>query len=210
MSLKCRTFRKALLLAVLALGISGLQVAAAAQAPPSAAPQQGAIAVPAGTVVTVRMIDAIDSSKNHAGDEFSATVASPIVVDNQVVIPKDSAATVRLVEAKSAGHIKGRSELSLELVRMTINGADYNVESSVNEKSGNSRGKRSAEMIGGGAGLGALIGAVAGGGKGAAIGAGVGAAAGTGAQLVTHGQQVKVPSETKLDFVLKNALTMNQ
>ena len=73
---------------------------------------------------------------------------------------------------------------------------------------GASRGKRTAETVGGGAAIGGLIGAIAGGRKGAAIGAGAGAATGAGVQAVTRGPQVKVPSETKLDFTLKSAVTV--
>jgi hypothetical protein len=62
----------------------------------------------------------------------------------------------------------------------------------------------------GSASLGTLIGAVAGGRKGAATGAAVGAGAGTAVQASTRGQQVKVPSETKIDFILKNSLTVNR
>jgi len=156
------------------------------------------------------MIDSVDSSRNHPGDEFAGTVAQPIVVGNRVVIPKGSEARLRLVEVKSAGHIKGQSELELELTQLTVNGRTYSVETSAYTRKGGSRGKRSAEVIGGGAGLGALIGAVAGGGKGAAIGAAVGAGAGTAVQASTRGQQVKVPSETKIDFRLKNRLTVNR
>ena len=89
-----------------------------------------------------------------------------------------------------------------------MNGNAYNVESGYYVMQGASRGKRTAETVGGGAGLGALIGAIAGKGKGAAIGAAIGAGAGTAAQAATHGQQVKVPSETKLDFTIKSAFTI--
>jgi len=110
------------------------------------------------------------------------------------------------VSASSAGHITGRSELGLELASIAFQGKTYNVVSSDVKQSGASRGKRSAETIGGGAALGALIGAVAGGGKGAAIGAAVGGGAGTGVQVLTKGQQVKIPSETRLDFTLQQPL----
>jgi len=56
--------------------------------------------------------------------------------------------------------------------------------------------------------LGAIIGGIAGGGKGAAIGAGAGAGAGTVVQAVTHGQQVKIPSETRLDFTLHDPVNV--
>jgi hypothetical protein len=166
------------------------------------------VTIPSGTVVTIRMIDSIDSSRNHAGDLFAASVESPVVVENRVVIPRGSDARVRLVEAASAGHIQGRSELKLELAELSFSGSTYTVQSGYYEQSGASRGRRSAETIGGGAGLGALIGAIAGRGKGAAIGAAIGAGAGTAAQAATHGQQVKIPSETKIDFTLKAPISV--
>jgi YMGG-like Gly-zipper len=82
------------------------------------------------------------------------------------------------------------------------------VQSGNYQQSGASRGKRTAETVGGGAAVGALLGAIAGKGKGAAIGAGVGAAAGAGYQVLTKGSTVKVPSETKIDFTLAAPLNV--
>ena len=179
--------------------------AAAAPAPP-APPQPVTVTVPANTVVTIRTIDSIDSKTNHAGEVFKASLDAPIVVDNKVIVPSGADAYVKLASASSAGHITGRSELGLELTSIVFQGKTYSVVSSDVKQSGASRGKRSAETIGGGAALGALIGAVAGGGKGAAIGAAVGGGAGTGVQVLTKGQQVKIPSETRLDFTLQQPL----
>src|SRR5207253_964202 len=86
---------------------------------------------------------------------------------------------VKLVNASSAGKIKGRSELMLDIQSVIFQGRTYNVSTSDVKQAGASRGKRSAATIGGGAVLGALIGGLAGGGKRAAIGAGVAAGAGT-------------------------------
>jgi hypothetical protein len=61
-----------------------------------------------------------------------------------------------------------------------------------------------------GAVLGALIGAIAGGGKGAAIGTAVGAGSGTAVQAITHGEQVNIPPETKLEFTLRAPLTVKK
>jgi outer membrane lipoprotein SlyB len=179
------------------------------QAPaPASPPPPETVTIPSGTVVTIRMIDSIDSSRNRPGEEFVASVDSPIVVGDKVVIPKGADARVRLVQATSAGHISGSSELKLELIGITARGTPYTVTSGYYEQHGASRGKRSAETIGGGAALGGLLGAVLGRGKGAAIGAAVGAGAGTAVQASTRGQQVKVPSETKLDFTLKSPVTV--
>ena len=169
-------------------------------------PQPVTVTVPANSVVTIRTIDSIDSKTNQAGQVFKASLDVPIVVDDRVIVPAGADAYIKLVSASSAGHITGRSELSLELARIVFQGKTYNVVSSDVKQSGASRGKRSAATIGGGAALGALIGAVAGGGKGAAIGAAVGGGAGTGVQVFTKGQQVKIPSETRLDFTLQQPI----
>jgi len=166
------------------------------------------ITIPAGTTITVRMIDGIDSSRSRAGEEFSATVDAPVVVDDRVIIRRGGDARVRLRQAASAGRMTGRSELEVELVGLAAGDQTYAVETSVVEKAGASRGKRTAATIGGGAALGGLIGAIAGHGKGAAIGAAVGAGAGTAVQGATKGEQIQIPPETKLDFVLKAPLTV--
>ena len=166
------------------------------------------VTVRAGTTVTVRMIDGVDSSVSQPGQEFAATLAAPIVVGNQVVVPSGSNATVRLVNATSSGRFRGSAELSLELHSLTVNGSRLTVHSSPYQQSGGSRGRNTAEKVGGGAAIGGLIGAIAGGGKGAAIGAGIGAAGGGGVQALGKRGRVKVPSESKLDFVLSAPLTV--
>jgi len=183
-------------------------------APPAATPPAPAvkppeqITIPSGTILSVRMIDSIDSTQNHAGDEFAATLEAPVVIGDRAIIPRSSDARVRLVQATSAGHMSGRSELKVELVSVTTGGQTYQLQTSYHEQAGASRGTRTAETVGGGAVLGALIGAIAGHGKGAGIGSVIGAGTGTAVEAGTHGQQVKIPSETKLEFTLKSPVTI--
>jgi hypothetical protein len=187
------------------------QYAAAAPAPQyAAAPAYtgGSVMVPSGQSLLVRMIDGVDSSKNHVGDIFHASLETDLTVNDVVVARKGSDVYGRLANAQEAGHIKGSSELQLELTRMVIDGKDYPVVSSDYTLKGKGRGANTAEKVGGGAALGAIIGAIAGGGKGAAIGAGVGAGAGGAVQVLTRGQQVKVPSETLLEFRLQQPVTV--
>ncbi len=172
-----------------------------AQAQPVAA--GGMVTIPAGQSILVRMIDSVDSAKNHVGDIFHASLETELTVNGALVARKGTDVYGRLAEAKEAGHLAGSSELQLELTRMVIDGHDYPVVSSDYTLQGKGRGKNTAEKVGGGAALGAIIGAIAGGGKGAAIGAGVGAGAGGAVQVLTRGQQVKVPSETLLEFRLQ-------
>lgn len=182
---------------------------AAVPAPPPPPPQPVPVEIAAGTTLTIRMIDGVDSSVNQPGEIFRASLENPIVVGDQVVVPKGADVYTRLVSSSSAGKFSGKSELHLELVKMDFQGKSYPLVSSTYSVSGDSRGKNTAEKVGGGAVLGAIIGALAGGGKGAAIGAGVGGAGGGVYQAATHGKQVRIPSETKLDFQLDQPVTVN-
>lgn len=166
------------------------------------------ITVPAGQRLVVRMIDGVDSARNQAGDRFQASLEEPLTVDGELVAPKGTEVSGRLSEANEGGRVAGRSELRLELISMRLNGQDYALSTGEYEVSGKSRGASTAKKVGGGAALGAIIGAVAGGGKGAAIGAGVGAGAGTAVSVMTRGEQVHVPSETVLEFTLRQATTL--
>src|ERR1700720_2909078 len=181
---------------------------APAPPPPPPPPQPITVTIPEGTIVTIRTIDSIDSSVNRPGQSFRASLDAPIVVGDRVVIPKGLNVNLKLVDASSAGKFKGRSELTVSLDSFTYQGKTYQIASSDVQEKGGSRGKRAAEVIGGGAVLGAIIGGLAGGGKGAAIGAGAGAGTGTAVQALTHGQKVKIASETRLDFTLHDPVNV--
>lgn len=168
----------------------------------------GEITIPAGQSLLVRMIDGVDSSKNQVGDVFHASLESDLYIQNSLVARKGADVYGRLAEVKEAGHLSGSAELQLELVRIVIDGHDYPLVSSDYSLKGQGRGSDTAKKVGGGAVFGAIIGAIAGGGKGAAIGAGAGSAAGAGVQVFTRGKQVKVPSETLLEFRLQQPATV--
>jgi hypothetical protein len=204
-----QTFNTTDIVAVTFTGHSGNAAPAVAPAAiPAPAPRMnsgGEVTIPAGQSLLVRMIDGVDSSKNHVGDVFHASLETDLMVNDMVVARKGADVYGRLAEAKEAGHMAGSAELQLELTRIIIDGKDYPVVSSDYSLKGKGRGSDTAKKVGGGAIIGAAIGAIAGGGKGAAIGAGVGSAAGAGVQVLTKGQQVKVPSETLLEFRLQQS-----
>jgi len=166
----------------------------------------GSIELPAGTNLVIRMIDAVDSERNSVGQTFAASLDEPVVIDGRSMIPRGTDVVVKLVDAKESGKLTGRTTLTLDLMSLKVNGrmVDVNTEAVTEESS--SRGARTAKVAGGTAVLGTIIGAIAGGGKGAAIGLGAGAAAGAGAEILTKGQRVRIPSETRLTFVLENAI----
>src|SRR5919108_2177934 len=168
----------------------------------------GEVTIPAGQSILIRMIDGVDSSKNHVGDIFHASLETDLNVNGTLVAHKGTDVYGRLAEAQKSGNFSGKSELQLELTRLVIDGHDYPVVSSDYTLQGKGQGKSTAKKVGGIAAAGAIIGAIAGGGKGAAIGAASGGALGAGVQVLTKGEQVKVPSETVLEFRLQQPATV--
>ena len=181
--------------------------AIAAPALPAVAASRTGQVVPAGTVVTIRMIDSIDSDINGVGERFRASLEEPLMVDGREIAPRGADAVVTVAKVDQAGKISGKEEVAVELAGITIGGREYAVATNYAEVEGKSKTKQTAKTAGGGAALGAIIGAIAGGGKGAAIGAGVGAGAGT-VYSATRGSKVRIPSETLLTFSLREDLSM--
>jgi hypothetical protein len=193
---------------------------AAGQAPigtnePNGAEQNGAetpgmITIPAGTRISVRTVDGIDSTKNHVGDRFQASLEQPLTVNGSVVVAKGADVYGRLAESKASGTFTGKSQLRLELTGIVVNGQTVPIVTGEYQLSGKPRGASTAKRTVGGAAVGSIVGALAGGGKGAAIGAGVGGGVGAGSETITKGDQVKVPSETLLDFTLQQDVSIHK
>ncbi len=172
------------------------------------AQQTQGVTIPSGTSLLIRMIDSVDSSTNLVSDPFHASLESDLVVGDTVVVPKGADVYGMLARAKEAGGISGSSELTLELTGIRINGNIVPIDSTTYDVAGKSRGGQSAARIGGDAVAGAVIGGIIGGGKGAAIGATLGAGGGAAVQVMTHGETVRVPSETLLEFTTEHDVTL--
>ncbi|HEY2391110.1 MAG TPA: hypothetical protein VGK22_08040 [Candidatus Angelobacter sp.] len=173
----------------------------------SAAVDSG-VTLPTGTHLSIRTVDAIDSNRNHVGDQFTSTLDQALYVNDVLVAPRGAYVYGRLEEIKESGQLSGRAQLRLSLTGISLRGQTYPLITGDYQLAGKSRSTGTAAKVGGGAVVGALIGAAVGGGKGAAIGAGVGAGAGTAAQIATKGDQIHIPSETILDFTLDQPVTL--
>ena len=182
----------------------------AAQAPPvtpvEPVPPPKPIVVDAGTVITVTIDQAISSKTNNAGDHFDASLAAPVIVNDEQVIPIGAKASGTVTQAQSAGKVQGNAVLGVTLDSITVKGRTYRIQTAVVEEAGKGRGKRTAVGAGGGAVAGAIIGAIAGGGKGAAIGAAAGAGAGTAGAVFTGKRDISLAAETRLNFKLTTPL----
>jgi hypothetical protein len=173
---------------------------------PEPPPPPKPLVVPAETVISVVLDQAVGSKISTPGQAFSATVQRPIEVDGKVAIPKGARASGIVKDAKPAGRFKGGAVLALTLTSVTVKNADYNIQTTAPTETSKGKGKRTAAMVGGGAGGGAVIGALAGGGKGAIIGGLIGAAAGTGGAGLTGNRDITLAAETPLTFKLVDPL----
>lgn len=182
-----------------------------ASAPPPAPPKPitQTYTIDSGTTVPITITEALTSQTAQPNDTFHGTLATDLVSNGFVVIPRGASVLGRVVEVHEAAHFKGSALLTLELTQVNARGRKITLVTDTYAKEGAARGKNTAVKAGGGAALGAIIGAIAGGGKGAAIGAAAGAGAGTGVNAVTRGEQAKIDSETRLEFHLQSPVTVS-
>lgn len=180
---------------------------AAIPAPP---PAPRKLIIDQGTQITIRLVDAIDSEKNQTGDTFHATLNAPLTSDGEEAVPAGAELMGHLVDVQSGSKFAGKSVVVLQLDSLSSGGQKYSLQTDQYRKETASRGKNTAEKVGGGAVVGTIIGALAGGGKGAAIGAAAGAGVGGGVQAASKSPQIKLASETVLNFTLQAPITLVQ
>jgi hypothetical protein len=195
---------------------SAMPPPAAAPAPdpapvaPPPPPPPVKITIPSGAGLAVRLVDPIDSDTAQQGQTFHATLNSPLSVDGETAVPSGYDVEGHVATVQSAGKFAGQSMLALQLDRIKVGEKYYNIQTDQFTRKASSRTKNTAEKVGGGAILGAIIGGIAGGGKGAAIGTAAGAGVGGGVQAAGHSKQVKLDSETVLNFTLQAPVTVTQ
>lgn len=165
--------------------------------------------LPAGSQLSVRTEETIDSAKAAEGQLFPAEVTRDVLdAAGNVVIPRGSNAQIVIRSASRGGRFRGASDLVMDLTSVSVDGRRYELSTAdlaERGRAGVGTNRRTGEFTGGGAAIGAIIGAIAGGGRGAAIGAGSGAGAGALTQILTKGT-IRVPVESVLTFRLDQPL----
>ncbi len=184
----------------------GLQPSRVSNDRPSRGPASADI--PGGTTLVVRLIDSVDSETDRLGQTYRASLDEPVVLNGETVVERGADIVAKLVEDQQSGRLTGKTVITLDLVSMKVNGKMLDISTEEVTRSSGSRTARTGKMAGGLAALGAIIGGIAGGGKGAAIGAVTGAGAGGGIQVLTKGEKVRIPSETRLTFILQNPVRL--
>jgi hypothetical protein len=167
--------------------------------------------LPAGTVLPVRFETTISSASSRAEDKVLAVVRENVLDDDgSIVIPAGSELRGRVVSARRAGKVKGRSYLAVSFDSVEVNGRVHRVSTNRLGVQGRSGAKKDAAIIGGGTGAGALVGAIADGKGGAAKGALIGGATGTGVVLATRGPEVVIPAGARYRVRLVDSLVVRR
>jgi hypothetical protein len=178
--------------------------AAPAEAPPPP-PAPTRLTVPSGTTIPVTITQQLSAKNNDVGDGFTGELAGPVKTSGgTTVFPRGAHAVGTVVGAKGRGRFKGAGDLAIQIT--SISGTPVSV--GIYDKEEKGKGKRTAAMVGGGAGGGALIGGIAGGGKGALIGGLVGAGAGTVGSAFTGNKDIVIPAESVVHFQLTAPVTI--
>jgi hypothetical protein len=179
--------------------------AASNPAPEPPKPVSVTLTVAAGKDVHVRINETINSKTANVGDPFSGELSSALTTKSgETVFAKGVRVSGTVVAAKGQGRFKGAGILAIEL--KTVGGRPVTATEYVVTKKG--KGKRSAALIGGGAGGGALIGGLAGGGKGALLGGLIGSGAGTAGAAFTGNKPLVIPTESIVVFELTQPLSI--
>ena len=189
--------------------VPGAPIPAPSRPTVSAVPAPVNANIPAGTSLTIRIDQRISVKTSRSGDTFTGEIVEPVLAsDNGVLLPKGTQVAGVVDASHRRGHFKGRSLLELRLTSLTLNGTQYPLETNDLARSKKGKGKRSAAMIGGGAGLGMLVGGLASGGAGLVIGGLAGGGAGTAVAGLTGNRDIDIPAESIVRFRLANDLVV--
>ncbi|NRB37076.1 MAG: hypothetical protein HRU20_01255 [Pseudomonadales bacterium] len=161
-------------------------------------PATGPVEMPAGSVLTIRLLEALDTGKHSTGHKFTATLEGALIKDGVTVAPAGSRVYGKISEAVKARRVAGKAKMILTLSDINIGGQMIPIQSNAINAYTQATGKSTASKVA----RGAAIGALADGSSGAKTGAKVG----LGVAVLKGGNQVHIPSSTLLNFTLIQAL----
>lgn len=186
----------------------------AAPAPePRPEPRPDRIAtVPAGTPISVELLDGLSSNRNHEGDTFRARISSSVTSDGEVVIPANSEVTGVVTQAVPLGRVGGQAKLAIRLTDLVLPSGRTVPIAATYAKVGRNETRKDAATIGGAAAGGAILGRVIDKhhrSKGTVLGAIIGAAAGTAVASKTPGEEVVLADGSVLELQLADSVEVH-
>ena len=163
----------------------------------------GALEVPSGTELDVRLQNSLNSGTAQVEDRFEATTLVDVQVNGRTVIPAGSVMRGVVTAVEAGTRTNRTSSMTVSFDQVTVNGRAYPMRGTVTQAIEGEGIRGEAGRAGVGAGVGAVLGAVLGGVKGAVLGAVIG---GGGTIAATEGKEVELPQGTVLRVRLDSPL----
>lgn len=174
----------------------------------STSTSSGAMVVPVGTELDVRLQTALNSGTAQVEDRFEATTLVDLKSkDGRVLIPAGSLARGVVTAVKPAGRVDRKGSLSLGFERITVNGTTYPIRGTLTQAAESEGVKGEAGRIGAGAAVGAVLGGIIGGVKGTIAGILIG---GGGTMVASEGEQVDLKVGTVLRMRFDSELSLER
>lgn len=169
---------------------------------PKKAPVSGSLEIAAGTTLTIRLSDTLNSGSHATGHKFAGVLEGALSNNGVTVVSAGSKVYGVISEAVKARRLAGSAKLMITITDININGQITPVSVSAINALTESTTKGTVSKVGKGAAIGALANGSDGAKDGAAIGLGI--------AILKGGNQVVVPAGTLLDFKLTKSLKLNK
>lgn len=191
--------------------------AAPAPAPSQSAPRgtattgggttaRGALEIPSGTEIDVRLSNSLDSGTAQVEDRFEGTTLVDVNVSGRTAIPAGSVMRGVVTAVEPATRTNRTARMTVSFDQVTVNGRAYPMRGTVTQAIEGEGIKGETARIGTGAGVGAIIGGILGGFKGALAGILIGAG---GTIAATEGKEVELPQGSVLRVRVDSPIQIN-
>ena len=182
--------------------------------------------IPKGAHCLLRMVNSISTRTASPGDYVYLKTATPIIANNEVVVPEGRYVQGVVTHSTRSGRVKGRAELAIRIENLTLpsgkmvritpklssidsEDSDQKIDKEGRVKQGgggDADAGRIATTSAGGAAIGGLSERTW---KGAGIGAGVGSGVGLATVLFTRGKEVELRQGTAVDVTFDRAIPID-
>jgi len=167
---------------------------------------RGALEIPAGTEIDVRLSNNLNSGTALVEDRFEGTTLVDVNVNGRTAIPAGSVMRGVVTAVEPATRTNRTARMTVSFDQVTVNGRAYPMRGTVTQAIEGEGIKGETARIGTGAGVGAIIGGILGGFKGALAGILIGAG---GTIAATEGKEVELPQGSVLRVRIDSPFQVN-
>jgi hypothetical protein len=179
----------------------------ATPAPARTTASAGALEIPVGTEVDVRLQNSLNSGTSQVEDRFEGTTTTDVMIDGRVAIPAGSLARGVVTSVEPGTRTNRTAKMTVSFDQVTVNGRSYPIRGTVTQAIEGEGIRGEAGRTAAGAGVGAIIGGILGGFKGALAGILIG---GGGTIAATEGKEVDLPQGAILRVRLDSPVQVYQ